>query len=263
MAKTGDVNMADKREPSEAEAAYAPETVEQAIMLRADSAVHRAVATSLDEEGDRAGALIELGEALNMHNAAARYLDPLTHVSKPPVRRSGGEMVLETQDALCDYPRLIDVLRKSPSVLNAEASRGRLDLASKAGALVAAVDAAETIKPRNSLERMLAHQLAALHNAAMTMLANAKDLGRQHIANPGNQALSVESARSANSASRLITTYQNGMLALDRIRRGGKQTVTVQHMHVTDGGQAIVAGTVKGGGSRGTGRRARRGKAAK
>jgi hypothetical protein len=49
--------------------------------------------------------------------------------------------------------------------MNAEASRQRLQLASKAGALVAAVDAAETIKPRNSLERMAAHQLAALHNA--------------------------------------------------------------------------------------------------
>jgi len=91
MAKTGDMRMADNREQTDAELAYAPSTVEEAIMLRADSVIHRAVATSLDEEGDRAGALLELGDALNMHNAAARYLDPRTHVSKPPVRNDFGD----------------------------------------------------------------------------------------------------------------------------------------------------------------------------
>jgi hypothetical protein len=231
-------------------------------LLQGDAAIHRAVASSLEEEGDQAGALIELGEAQNKHNAATRFLDPLTHVSKPPVRRNGGEMVLETQDALCDYPRLIEVLRKSPDVLNAEAGRRRLEMASKAGSLVVAVDAAETIKPRNSLERMLAHQLAALHTLAMGMVANANDLGRQHMAGMGgNQALAVEAARNANAAARLMTTFQNGMLTLDRVRRGGKQTVTVQHMTVKDGGQAVVAGSVRGGGSRRTPRSARRGRA--
>jgi predicted secreted protein len=228
-------------------------------LLQGDAAVHHAVAASLQEEGDQAGALIELGEAQNMDNAAARFLDPLTHVSKPPVRRNGGEMVLETQDALCDYPRMIDVLRKSPTVLNTEASRQRLEMASKAGSLVVAVDAAETIKPRNSLERMLAHQLGALHTLAMSMMANAKDLGRQHMAAMENQALAVEAARNANAAARLITTFQNGMLTLDRVRRGGRQTVTVQHMTVKDGGQAVVAASVRGRGSRRTPRPARRG----
>ena len=42
------------------------------------------------------------------------------------------------------------------------------------------------------------------------------------------------------------------VMALDRIRRGGKQTVKVVHVHqhvaVADGGQAVVAGgNVKGG----------------
>jgi hypothetical protein len=262
MAKTGDSNMtaaAKKREqPSEAEAAYTPQTVEQAVLLQGDAAIHHAVASSLEEEGDQAGALLELGQAQNMDNAASRFLDPLTYVSKPPVQRNGGEMVLETQDALCDYPRMIDVLRKSPKVLNTEASRQRLEMASKAGSLVVAVDAAETIKPRNSLERMLAHQLGTLHMLAMSMMANAKDLGRQHMAAMGNQALAIEAARNANAAARLITTFQNGMLTLDRVRRGGRQTVTVQHMTVKDGGQAVVAGSVRGGG---TGRRGRRGKA--
>ncbi len=47
--------------------------------------------------------------------------------------------------------------------------------------------------------------------------------------------------------------FQDGLLAFDRIRRGGKQTVKVVHVHqhvaVKDGGQAVIAGgNVKGGG---------------
>ena len=39
-----------------------------------------------------------------------------------------------------------------------------------------------------------------------------------------------------------------GWLALDRIRRGGKQTVTVVHQNVAvgPGGQAVVAGSCEG-----------------
>jgi len=40
----------------------------------------------------------------------------------------------------------------------------------------------------------------------------------------------------------------NAVLALQKLRTGGGQTVTVQHVTVGDGGQAIVAGKV--GGSR-------------
>jgi hypothetical protein len=49
----------------------------------------------------------------------------------------------------------------------------------------------------------------------------------------------------------MMGAFQDGLLALDRIRRGGKQTVKVVHQHVAvgPGGQAVVAaGGVKGGG---------------
>ena len=47
--------------------------------------------------------------------------------------------------------------------------------------------------------------------------------------------------------SRLMGTFQDGMATLDRIRRGGRQTVTVQHVNVGPGGQAVVAGNLKAG----------------
>ena len=49
-----------------------------------------------------------------------------------------------------------------------------MDLADRATALNLAVDAAETIQPRNSLEKMLAHQLAAAHAHAMELVARSR-----------------------------------------------------------------------------------------
>ena len=58
----------------------------------------------------------------------------------------------------------------------------------------------------------------------------------------------------------MMGAFQDGLLTLERIRRGGKQTVKVVHQHVAvgPGGQAVVAaGGVKGGGhkTRGRGRK--------
>lgn len=45
-----------------------------------------------------------------------------------------------------------------------------------------------------------------------------------------------------------MTTYQQGLLTLQRLRTGGNRTVTVQHVHVGEGAQAVI-GNVQGGGS--------------
>jgi hypothetical protein len=54
----------------------------------------------------------------------------------------------------------------------------------------------------------------------------------------------------ACAAARLMDSYQRGLLTLDRLRNGGRQVVTVQHVKVEGGGQAIVAGEVRAGGKR-------------
>ena len=45
-------------------------------------------------------------------------------------------------------------------------------------------------------------------------------------------------------------SYQQGTAALERLRSGGQQTVVVQHVQVSEGGQAIVAAEIKAGGRR-------------
>jgi hypothetical protein len=117
----------------------------------------------------------------------------------------------------------------------------RLDLVSDAGVLELALDAADSIDAKNSMEKMLAHQAGACHSMAMKLLARAE-----------NEKLPpVELVRLTNGASRLMDVFQSCLLTLQRLRVGGKQTVVVQHVNVEGGAQAIVAGRLQGGGGRG------------
>jgi hypothetical protein len=155
-----------------------------------------------------------------------------------------------------DVPGMVDTVREHPSMLAAEASESRLRLTGNS--MVLAVDTAQSINAANSPEKMLADQLATLHRLGMLAAGKASDLLERH--GPLNQATSVEAARQMNAAARAFGAYQDGFVALDRIRRGGKQTVKVVHQHVMvgEGGQAVVAaGGVKGGSRKrgGTGRK--------
>jgi hypothetical protein len=124
------------------------------------------------------------------------------------------------------------------------------------------VDTAETIQARNGLERMLAHQIAAAHGLAMKLTAKASYFAG-HVTSwdcQGRQQVqSIEAARMGAAAARMMDTFQRGLLTLDRLRNGGRQVVTVQHVNVGDGGQAVVAGKVSTGGRRSRKRKVARG----
>jgi hypothetical protein len=142
-------------------------------------------------------------------------------------------------------------------MLTATASHDRLVLTGNA--ITMAVDAANSIRARNSLEKMLAHELAAAHRLAMHMAEQSARLVDRHVTwGKINPAHSIEAARLANASARMMGAFQDGLLALDRIRRGGKQTVKVVHQHVAvgPGGQAVVAaGGLKAGGRKSQGQR--------
>jgi len=102
-----------------------------------------------------------------------------------------------------------------------------------------AVDAAESFQAANSLEKMLCHQLAAAHLAAMKLLASSLT----------NASLPpVQMARLSNAAARMMQVYQERLLTLQKLRTGGKQTFLVQHVQVGEGGQAVIAGNMNAGG---------------
>ena len=95
------------------------------------------------------------------------------------------------------------------------------------------------IAPRDGIERMLAVQMATTHIALI------RQGGRMANADQLPQFEAHERAYN-----KLARTYTAQVEALRKHRNGGKQTVTVQHVNVEDGGQAIV-GNVQAGG-RGT-----------
>lgn len=103
----------------------------------------------------------------------------------------------------------------------------------------AAVDVLIGIAPRDELEGMIAAQLVACHNASMECYRRAM-IGEQ----------SFEGRReNLSQANKLSRTYAALLESLNRHRGKGMQKVTVEHVHVHDGGQAVV-GTVEapGGG---------------
>ena len=147
------------------------------------------------------------------------------------------------------------MVQQPPDMLAAEATEHRMTLTAAISdpALTLALEAAESIGARNALERNLMHQMGAAYVVGMAMLAKAHAFtARAHAPAPeGHQPMhSIEAARMGATAARLLETSQRAMLVLDRLRNGGQQLVTVQHVTVEKGGQAVVAGTVKRRGRR-------------
>lgn len=175
----------------------------------------------------------------NQMEAGLADRDAANHLKLPEgVINASGEMLSPEykKNSFKDY--LLDTL-ENPSMLSVIASEYRVDLAAYIDSRVAelAIDAAQSAQANNSLEKMLCHQMAAAHRAAMKMLGQAVRVPNYP----------VEVARLSNAAARMMQVYQEGLLALQKIRTGGKQTVVVQHVQVADGGQAVVAATVKSG----------------
>jgi hypothetical protein len=177
----------------------------------------------LTARGDHLGAKFEVAEADELELDAEDILHPLSHTIAPVQIGRGGEMAT---GAAMMQP-FLDTVRTRPDWLVHDASRERMELASKAGALTMGLDAVETIQARDSTEKMLMHQLAAAHSLAMRMAAaSGEDLAAYKNSGHRYPHRSIEACRSANTAARLMDAYQRGLMTLDRLRNGGRQMVT-------------------------------------
>ncbi len=89
-------------------------------------------------------------------------------------------------------------------------------------------------RPKDEIEGALTVQMACTHTAAMALLGKL-DSGF----GPERRI-----ATYASAASRLLRAYVMQTEVLRRLRNGGQQFVYVHHVHVNDGGQAVI-GNVK------------------
>ena len=94
----------------------------------------------------------------------------------------------------------------------------------------AAAAALAGIKPKDEIEGMLAAQMVAAHSATMECYRRA--MNREQIFEVWKEQL--------NQANKLSRAYTMQIEALSRYRGKGQQKVTVEHVHVHAGGQAMV-----------------------
>jgi hypothetical protein len=84
--------------------------------------------------------------------------------------------------------------------------------------------------PKDALEGMLAVQMVAVHTLAMECMGRAAS----------REQLDLGVEVNINRATKLMRTFANQTEALGRYRGKGEQKMTVEHVHVYEGGQAIV-----------------------
>ena len=145
---------------------------------------------------------------------------------------AGQRILLSDEDALCrifgtEYPEMANrLMGQCLKVLKADEASDEHSGNDEREFLLSVV---AEIHPRDTFERMLSVQMAATHVAMIRSgrwLANSDriDQVQAHY----------------NGYTKLARAYAAQMDTLRKHRNGGKQTVTVQHVNVQDGGQAIV-----------------------
>src|SRR5436190_20008969 len=98
----------------------------------------------------------------------------------------------------------------------------------------------EGAKPQGEVECALVMQMACTHTAAMSVLGTFA----------GAQGCGRDVPLKASAAARLMRAYATQVEALRRLRNGGSQVVRVEHVHVNEGGQALIGNVRKDGSPR-------------
>jgi hypothetical protein len=94
----------------------------------------------------------------------------------------------------------------------------------------------EGAKPKGEVECGLVMQMACTHSAAISIIrtfAGANGYGR-------------DVPLKASAAARLMRAYATQVETLRRLRNGGSQVVRVEHVHVKEGGQALIGNVQTG-----------------
>ena len=101
--------------------------------------------------------------------------------------------------------------------------------------LKSAIERMAGIKPKGPVEDMLAVQMVATHEAAMECLRRAMLPEQTYEGREQN----------LKHATKLMGLYERQVAALDKHRGGGQPNVTVKHVYVAEGGQAIVGDVIR------------------
>lgn len=180
------------------------------------------------------------------HGLADGRTDTSYAIRRPHLTEHAGQIIPATDDAgqdamdswrqqLCqavgipDLPLVAHVLEQTIKVVPSGSGTSGVD----ADAVLAALCELNGLFGQVLL---LKAQMVACHHHAMTLMAKAT-----------RTASDMATHEHLKLATKLMGAYAGHMSLLDKLLKGGNQTMTVRHVHVHDGGQAIV-GCVRGGG---------------
>lgn len=173
----------------------------------------------------------------NLAHVFEEEADQLIVPQSPPMVCSGEVLPGKDDDSnagFCIRDTLVD-----PDSAAVDASLHRTGLLVESGALELGIDAANSIQAQNSLEKMLAHQMAVCHTFAMSLVS-------QHVYQSDDPLTQEMKIRKISAAAKLFDVFQRGMETLAKCRNSGKQTIVVKQVHVS-GGQNVIADSVNTG----------------
>ena len=130
----------------------------------------------------------------------------------------------------------IDVLKLFVDQIQNVSCSG-LSIEKQAKALNGVLPLLLAIKPENEVEAMLAAQMVGIHTMTMSMMNRAmrSDQTVEGVSN------------NVNRVTKLSRTFIGLLEALNKHRGKGKQKITVEHVTVNEGGQAVVGNVEYGG----------------
>ncbi len=171
--------------------------------------------------------------------ANRKRLAPAREQARQKLESAAALEKLPSQTELENYARR--TLAESTGVKDLDLAAVILDQVSRANAAWKVGNSAESfqvatemmleMKPQNLLESMLAAQMIGVHQAALSCLERTASMAK-----------SIEDLEAgARVSTRLMRLHMEQQEAMAKLRgKTGQQKVTVEHVHVHQGGQAIV-----------------------
>jgi hypothetical protein len=188
---------------------------------------------------------------VNGDHKKARELEAEANIYLTPADKvemgAGNESLPQQTSGIEGYnARQIKDTLKKPCQVSIDASQVRMELMQRVGVLELGLDAAESIGAENSFERMLAHQAVTCHKTALQLFAQSEEYRATGKKPEKVERLHIEAqTRYINTACRLMDTFQRTMTSIQKLRTGGQQIVTVQHVQINNAGdnsQTLITG---------------------
>ena len=138
-------------------------------------------------------------------------------------------VTIEHGEAVSQWSPWMRDMLMDPDLPALDASRTRGELLEANDVTALGIDVANTVQAGNTVEKLLAHEIALAHKTAFEQAAKAQDDRDPAVA-----------AKRLESVAKMMAAAQRGALTLQKLRAAGPQKVVVQHVHVEAGGQAVV-----------------------